>query len=63
VIVNFPRTDAMADETFGKDGYRIVELPCFGNGKDLPKHYLRYTSQGSIGVNLPVLFTLCELRA
>lgn len=40
-IVNFPLTDAQADEKFGKGGYRIVEVPS-EKGKDLAKHYLRY---------------------
>lgn len=47
VIVNFPLTDAMADETFGKGGYRIVEVPS-EKGKDIPKHYLRYTKDPSV---------------
>jgi len=46
VIVNFPLTDSDADEKFGKDGYRIVELPS-EKGKDIPKHYLRYTKDAS----------------
>lgn len=46
VIVNFPLTDAMADEKFGKDGYRIVDVPS-EKGKDLSKHYLRYTKDPS----------------
>mmetsp|Transcript_10469 Transcript_10469/g.18991 ORF Transcript_10469/g.18991 Transcript_10469/m.18991 type:complete len:231 (+) Transcript_10469:61-753(+) len=47
VIVNFPLTDAMADETFGRGGYRIVEVPS-EKGKDIPKHYLRYTKDPSV---------------
>lgn len=46
VIVNFPLTDADADATFGKDGYRIVNVPS-EQGKDLPKHYLRFTKDPS----------------
>eukprot|EP00543_Licmophora_paradoxa_P001626 CAMPEP_0202445806 /NCGR_PEP_ID=MMETSP1360-20130828/4547_1 /ASSEMBLY_ACC=CAM_ASM_000848 /TAXON_ID=515479 /ORGANISM="Licmophora paradoxa, Strain CCMP2313" /LENGTH=230 /DNA_ID=CAMNT_0049062197 /DNA_START=119 /DNA_END=811 /DNA_ORIENTATION=- len=46
VIVNFPLTDADADETFGKDGWRTVEVPSEA-GKDLPKHYLRYTKDSA----------------
>lgn len=46
VIVNFPLTDAMADEKFGKDGYRVAEVPS-EKGKDLPKHYLRWTKDPS----------------
>jgi 1-Cys peroxiredoxin 6 len=46
VIVNFPLTDKDADEFFGKDGYRIVDLPSEA-GKDIPKHYLRYTEDPS----------------
>lgn len=42
VIVNFPLTDKDADEFFGKDGYRIVDVPS-EKDKDIPKHYLRYT--------------------
>lgn len=42
VIVNFPLTDADADEKFGKDGYNVVDLPS-EKGKELAKHYLRYT--------------------
>jgi hypothetical protein len=41
-IVNFPLTDAQADEKFGKGGYRIQDVPS-ENGKDLAKHYLRWT--------------------
>jgi hypothetical protein len=37
----------MADETFGKGGYRIVEVPS-EKGKDIPKHYLRYTKDPSV---------------
>lgn len=40
-IVNFPLTNAQADEKFGKDGYRIVEVPS-EKGKTLSKNYLRY---------------------
>uniref|UniRef100_A0A6S9DZJ7 Thioredoxin domain-containing protein n=2 Tax=Ditylum brightwellii TaxID=49249 RepID=A0A6S9DZJ7_9STRA len=43
VIVNFPLSNADADEKFGKDGYRIVEVPSEA-GKVLDKNYLRYTS-------------------
>uniref|UniRef100_A0A7S1Y755 Peroxiredoxin C-terminal domain-containing protein n=1 Tax=Grammatophora oceanica TaxID=210454 RepID=A0A7S1Y755_9STRA len=43
VIVNFPLTDSMADDAFGTDGYRIVQVPS-EQGKDLAKHYLRYTA-------------------
>lgn len=46
VLVNFPLSDADADEKFGKDGWRIVEVPS-EKGKDLPKHYLRYTKDPS----------------
>lgn len=42
VIVNFPLTNAMADEKFGVDGWRTVEVPSEA-GKDLAKNYLRYT--------------------
>jgi len=42
VIVNFPLSDAQADEKFGKEGYSIVEVPS-EKGKNLSKHYLRYT--------------------
>jgi hypothetical protein len=44
-IVNFPLTDAQADEKFGKGGYRIQDVPS-ENGKDLAKHYLRWTKGG-----------------
>lgn len=47
VIVNFPLTDADADEKFGKDGYRVVNLPS-EKGKELSKHYLRYTKDPSV---------------
>eukprot|EP00540_Astrosyne_radiata_P018300 CAMPEP_0116834806 /NCGR_PEP_ID=MMETSP0418-20121206/7191_1 /TAXON_ID=1158023 /ORGANISM="Astrosyne radiata, Strain 13vi08-1A" /LENGTH=173 /DNA_ID=CAMNT_0004464397 /DNA_START=273 /DNA_END=794 /DNA_ORIENTATION=+ len=47
VIVNFPLSDAQADEHFGKGAYRIVEVPS-EQGKDLPKHYLRYTKDPSV---------------
>ncbi len=40
-IVNFPLSNAEADEKFGKDGYRIVQVPSEA-GKDLVKNYLRY---------------------
>lgn len=46
VIVNFPLSDAQADETFGKDGYRIQEVPS-EKGKVLSKHYLRWTKDPS----------------
>mmetsp|Transcript_10896 Transcript_10896/g.18064 ORF Transcript_10896/g.18064 Transcript_10896/m.18064 type:complete len:230 (+) Transcript_10896:220-909(+) len=46
VIVNFPLTDKDADDFFGKDGYFIVEVPSEA-GKDIPKHYLRYTNDPS----------------
>jgi alkyl hydroperoxide reductase subunit AhpC len=46
VIVNFPLTNAMADEKFGKDGYRVVDVPSEA-GKNLPKNYLRYTKDPS----------------
>lgn len=40
-IVNFPLSNAEADEKFGKDGYRIVQVPS-EEGKVLAKNYLRY---------------------
>merc|ERR1711971_527002 len=43
VIVNFPLSNADADAKFGKDGYRVVEVPSEA-GKALAKNYLRYTS-------------------
>lgn len=46
VIVNFPLTDAQAEEKFGKDGFKIAPLPseAGGKGKWAPdKHYLRTT--------------------
>jgi len=46
VIVNFPLTDADADEKFGKKGYRVIDLPS-EKGKELSKHYLRYTKDPS----------------
>jgi len=48
VIVNFPLSNKDADEKFGPGGYRVVELPS-ELGKDLPKNYLRYTSDPSHG--------------
>jgi hypothetical protein len=36
VIVNFSLTDAAADEKFGKDGYRITEVPS-ESGKRRPQ--------------------------
>jgi len=42
VIVNFPLTDSEADEKFKKNGYKIIDLPS-EQGKQTPKHYLRYT--------------------
>ena len=46
VIVNFPLSNAQADEKFGKDGYSVVEVPS-EKGKSLPKNYLRYTKDPS----------------
>lgn len=46
VIVNFPLSNAQADETFGKDGWRKIEVPSEA-GKDLAKNYLRYTADPS----------------
>jgi thioredoxin-dependent peroxiredoxin len=43
VIVNYPLTNAEADDKFGKGGWRKVDVPS-EEGKDLPKNYLRYTS-------------------
>lgn len=48
VIVNFPLSDADADEN-KFDSYRVVNLPS-EEGKDLPKHYLRYTKDPSASV-------------
>jgi alkyl hydroperoxide reductase subunit AhpC len=42
VIVNFPLTNEQADAKFGKDGWRVVEVPS-EKGKTLAKNYLRYT--------------------
>lgn len=42
VIVNFPLSDEEADEKFSTTGYNIVDVPS-ETGKDLTKHYLRYT--------------------
>jgi len=47
VIVNFPLTNAQADERFGADGYKVVDLPSEA-GKDLTKNYLRYTPHPSM---------------
>lgn len=41
VIVNFPLSNAEADERFGPKHYKVVDLPSEA-GKDLPKNYLRY---------------------
>mmetsp|Transcript_9586 Transcript_9586/g.12137 ORF Transcript_9586/g.12137 Transcript_9586/m.12137 type:complete len:242 (+) Transcript_9586:80-805(+) len=46
VIVNFPLTDADADEKFGKNGYRVIQLPS-EKDKELTKHYLRYAKDPS----------------
>mmetsp|Transcript_1131 Transcript_1131/g.1483 ORF Transcript_1131/g.1483 Transcript_1131/m.1483 type:complete len:232 (+) Transcript_1131:121-816(+) len=43
VLVNFPLSNAQADERFGKDGYKIVEVPS-EKGKDLARNYLRTTA-------------------
>ena len=46
VIVNFPLSDAQAEEKFGTSGFSIVDLPSEkdGKGKWMPaKHYLRIT--------------------
>ena len=48
VIVNFPLSNADADERFGKGGYTIVEVPS-EKGKQLPKNYLRYTKDPMAG--------------
>jgi len=40
VIVNFPLSNAQADERFGKGAYKVVEVPSEA-GKDLSKNYLR----------------------
>lgn len=56
VIVNFPLTDADADEKFGKDNYRIVDLPS-EKDKELTKHYLRYTKDPSGGAKKAGLFS------
>lgn len=48
VIVNFPLSDTEADEKFGKNGYRIVNVPS-EKDKDLTKHYLRYTKDPTGG--------------
>ena len=42
-IVNFPLSDAQAEEKFGKGGFDIVDLPSERGKTDLKKHYLRYT--------------------
>ena len=44
VIVNFPLSDKEADEKF--DSYKVIKLPS-EEGKDLEKHYLRYTKDPS----------------
>ena len=47
VIVNYPLSDAQADDHFGKDGYRVQDVPS-ETGKDgLAKHYLRWTKAPS----------------
>uniref|UniRef100_A0A7S4VGP9 Thioredoxin domain-containing protein n=1 Tax=Ditylum brightwellii TaxID=49249 RepID=A0A7S4VGP9_9STRA len=43
VIVNFPLSNAEADEKFGKGGYRIVQVPSEA-GKVLAKNYMRYAN-------------------
>jgi 1-Cys peroxiredoxin 6 len=45
-LVNFPLSDSDADDTFGKDGYKITEVPS-EQGKDLAKHYLRWVPTAS----------------
>ena len=48
-LVNFPLSDADANDTFGEKGYKITDVPS-EKGKDLAKHYLRWvetTSDGS----------------
>lgn len=45
-IVNFPLSDAQAEEKFGRGGFDIVELPS-ESGQTLTKHYLRYTKDPS----------------
>ena len=46
VIVNFPLSNAEADELFGKDGYNVIHLPS-EEGKDVEMNYLRYTKDPS----------------
>lgn len=46
VIVAFGLSDKMANETFGEGGYRIQDVPS-ERGKDLEKHYLRWTTDPS----------------
>lgn len=47
VIVNFPLSDAAATEKFGEDGYEVCKLPS-EEGKDLAKHYLRFTADPTV---------------
>jgi len=46
VLVNFPLSDAQANEKFGENGYSVVELPS-EKGKSIAKHYMRYTGDPS----------------
>ena len=48
VIVNFPLSNADAEEKFGENGYKIVEVPS-EKGKELEKNYLRTTKDPSAG--------------
>lgn len=41
-IVDYSLTNAQADQKFGPDGYRVIDLPS-EHGKDLEKNYLRKT--------------------
>lgn len=43
VIVNFPLSNAQANDRFGEGNYKVIEVPS-EKGKELAKNYLRYTA-------------------
>jgi C-terminal domain of 1-Cys peroxiredoxin len=49
-LVDYSLNDEEADQVFGADGYRIIQVPSeVGLGDRLPRHYMRYTKDPSAG--------------
>lgn len=46
VVVDISLSDKQADQIFGSGGYQVQELPS-EKGKDLDKHYMRWTNDPS----------------